>query len=724
MRAKEISADMDPLIEQLQIKVNHPKPTPAYFTGMTLVTLFMIILPLVYLALIAGAIWLTCYHAVHSVVLFELKVSIYTLLIYAAPLIMGSLLVFFMIKPLFAKRSLPEAPVILSPDEQPDFIRYIDALCKNLGAPPPQQIIINSAVNASASFHNGFRGWFRNQLTLTIGAPLISGLTVQQLTGVLAHEFGHFSQGGGMRLTYIIRSISHWFLRVVYERDRIDDWLERTRKQVDFRIAIILHLTDFFIWGSRKILWVLMKLGELISCYMLRQMEYDADLNEILLTGSDNFRECSIQFLRLSIAEEEAQNVLNSSFHEGRMSLDYGDLISRLEKKIKPEHFDEVMEKVNKQQTGSFSTHPGTADRIRHSNHIAATGSFFCKTPATTLLKNYPFISEEVSRSIYKSVFGDDINQVTLCTNEFILEQRSTQQTDYTGLSRFFHDAINLWRPIHLPTALPGESSPEDVIHAHSQWMETKPAYKTALESYIEKNDQLSELACISTLNRCAVPYNKKNSGYTPMPYSQTNEKNKALIAEQKELEPTLKEAEILSGKRLVTVLTLPAKSEDINQQELRDLYKTLHGMFLIIPRFRKLKEQCTRWETLFRANHIRQTQSVYSEAQSNAALINTELEYIKKYLSEYRYPFHHAKGQIMLDELIIPTLPGDNFSDNYNIASAVYQHALEFTARLQGKIGNIAAEILHYHKLDHLLQPKSVDTKQPASSTSPGAPT
>ena len=55
-------------------------------------------------------------------------------------------------------------------------------------------------------------------MVLLIGLPLAAGLSLRQFAGVLAHEFGHFSQGFGMRLTYVIRSINIWFMRVVYER--------------------------------------------------------------------------------------------------------------------------------------------------------------------------------------------------------------------------------------------------------------------------------------------------------------------------------------------------------------------------------------------------------------------------------------------------------------------------------------------------------------------------
>ena len=103
---------------------------------------------------------------------------------------------------------------------------------------------------------------------------------------MLAHEFGHFAQGAAMRLTYIIRSTSNWFARVVYERDEWDLKLVRAAHGIDIRLGIFLHLTRLCIWLSRRILWVLMHLGRILSAFMLRQMEFDSDSYETKVAGT------------------------------------------------------------------------------------------------------------------------------------------------------------------------------------------------------------------------------------------------------------------------------------------------------------------------------------------------------------------------------------------------------------------------------------------------------
>ena len=130
---------------------------------------------------------------------------------------------------------------------------------------------------------------FGSDLVLTIGLPLAAGLTVREFGGVLAHEFGHFTQGLGMRLSYVIRSIVHWFIRVVYQRDEWDEWLDAAIGELDIRVGWVLLVGKLFVAIGRGILWILFHIGLAISGLLLRQMEYDADRCETLFAGSDAF---------------------------------------------------------------------------------------------------------------------------------------------------------------------------------------------------------------------------------------------------------------------------------------------------------------------------------------------------------------------------------------------------------------------------------------------------
>ena len=205
-----------------------------YKLRLLLVCLMMILLPLVYLALIAGAGWLVYAHATRNAVVLQGRGGgLAKIAIYFTPIVAGGVLVLFMIKPLFARREKQPVPISLTPSSEPVLFDLVRKLCETVGAPMPRRIDVDGQANASASFRRGFLSFFGHDLLLTIGLPLAAGLTLRNLVGVLAHEFGHFAQGTGMRATYLIRAVNLWFARVVYERDSWDANLEAWSKDSD-----------------------------------------------------------------------------------------------------------------------------------------------------------------------------------------------------------------------------------------------------------------------------------------------------------------------------------------------------------------------------------------------------------------------------------------------------------------------------------------------------------
>ena len=264
-----------------------------YQIGLVFVTIMMVILPLMYVAMVLAVAYGVYAYATHFTFLLEattgsVRLYLLKLLLYITPLFVGVVLVFFMIKPLFARRAQHAQPLALDPGINSTLYAFIARICETVGAPMPKRIDLTCDLNAAAGFRRGIWSMFCNDLVLVIGLPLVANLNLREFAGVMAHEFGHFTQGFGMRLSYVIRSINGWFARVVYERDAWDvtltEWAEDTE---DARVMILVNCARLGVWGSRQLLLLLMLIGHGVSCFLLRQMEYDADSYEIKLAGSE-----------------------------------------------------------------------------------------------------------------------------------------------------------------------------------------------------------------------------------------------------------------------------------------------------------------------------------------------------------------------------------------------------------------------------------------------------
>jgi len=291
---------------------------PLYKLGATLNALAMLMLPALYLAMIGGIGWLVYKHAVDDTDLLE-GAGNAQIFGYIVPIVVGSIAIVFLIKPLFARRAKQPPTMEVTREQQPRLFAFIDEICALVRSPRPRHVVLDMQVNASAGFSREFGSLLRRDLTLTIGLPLAAGLSVRDFGGVLAHEFGHFAQGAGMRLTYVIRSLNAWFARLVYERDSWDEFLRVASSRIDIRIGIIFYLARFMVWLTRKILWAFMWVGHGLSCFMLRQMEFDADHYETQIAGSDSFAKTSQAIRVIELGRQRAINLQQESFSSGRL---------------------------------------------------------------------------------------------------------------------------------------------------------------------------------------------------------------------------------------------------------------------------------------------------------------------------------------------------------------------------------------------------------------------
>ncbi len=375
-----------------------------YTAGLLLVAAMMVLLPALYVGMVGLAGWATYLWATHFASLLtyyehrSARIFLFQLLCYITPLFAGVVLVLFMVKPLFARRPSQAQPLALNPGAEPLLFAFIAKICQIVGAPMPKRIDLDCQLNASASFRRGALSLLGNDLVLTIGLPLAAGLNLREFAGVLAHEFGHFTQGFGMRLSYVIRGVNAWFARVVYERDAWDVTLEEMAESTDSWVAIIIGLARLAVWFSRQILKVLMVSGHAIGCFMLRQMEYDADSYEIKLAGSEAFETTSRRIHVLSLILERSYKNMRSSWNMNHhLPEDFPAYLLQQDHRLSPEQRTSIEDRMGLKPTGFFETHPSNGDRIRRARQANLPGIFHREEPASTLFSNFEVPAKQVT---------------------------------------------------------------------------------------------------------------------------------------------------------------------------------------------------------------------------------------------------------------------------------------------------------------------------------------
>ncbi len=395
-----------------------------YRLGLLLVTLAIIALALGFAAVLGGLGW-SVWISADAMLRHPSLVSMGMLAVSATALI-------FVIRPIFHRRFLSDMQeVTLKKGSEPALETLINEIAQRVGAPKPRVVAFNCSVNASASLKRGLFG--RRDLKLTIGLPLIYGLTSQQLAGIIAHELGHFSQGAGMRLTIGIRCVNYWLERMAYGRDQIDHWM--AQKAEDNPLLAIARLVIVY---SRAMLGFFSHLAHVVSCFALRQMEYDADSYEARVAGSDCFASTERRILRLNLASQLTLRKLEEAWSGRRLAMDLPEFIAQEDQRYASE-IDEFARNLGDEDgTRWFSTHPSGQDRIRAAEAIRAKGIFHLDAPATQLMRGLSRVSELATQLFYELEIGLDVSPDMFCNNEIIADEVTQRQTDNRAAHAYF----------------------------------------------------------------------------------------------------------------------------------------------------------------------------------------------------------------------------------------------------------------------------------------------
>jgi Zn-dependent protease with chaperone function len=253
---------------------------------------------------------------------------------------------------------------------------------------------------------------------------------MREFAGVMAHELGHFSQGLGMRLSYLVELIVDWFIRVVYQRDQWDDWLDETAQELDLRVGWIFLVAKLFVAIGRGILWALFHVGLAISGIMVRQMEFDADSYECRFAGSRAFASTMRKLHLLNAASQVAHVQLSASLDMRKLVDNYPGLVAYHARKMASEALPHIEKAIADSKTGWFDSHPSGKDRIAAAEKLASPGIFHCDRPAADLFTDFNAQSAAATWDLYLGYFGPKVPRSALQPlPEFLAAMESSKQS-------------------------------------------------------------------------------------------------------------------------------------------------------------------------------------------------------------------------------------------------------------------------------------------------------
>ncbi|MEM6821084.1 MAG: M48 family metalloprotease [Verrucomicrobiota bacterium] len=699
------------ILKALAQSIDPVRQTFLYRLGIVLVAIGMVALPLIYIALILGLAGATVYHAVWNLeIMTEWEGSIKgRTVMYTFPIMAGLITLFFLLKPFFAKQGKEPIKFKLSREEQPFLFDFVEALCQNVKAPVPQEIWVDTEVNASARLKNGFLSIFDRQLVLTIGLPLAAGLPLKEFAGVLAHEFGHFAQGTGMGATYAIRTVNYWFARVVYVRDAWDERLQQW-KEIGGWVTAVLWISQGVVWVTRRILWILMWVGRILSGFLSRQMEFDADRYEIRLAGSDAFVSTSRNLLLLDQACRWAHDDQRELWTERRLCNNFpGLIVSQIPQMSERKGLMEDIEKrLGDRSKNAFDTHPPDGERVDNAIKEGASGVFHIEELASVIFDEFEVLCCQTSIHEYREKMG-----LNLEDDQWIgVRDMNARSSDKEQKRKASGQFLCGWYPRVRKLFLPSPEVPqlESLPEAYQYCLDMEAVWEDFLNSYEESLTHLQKthtrLHDVVAHSWVAAARVKLDPEVLSVPKEdQEKEAFDRVTAIWNEAYQALDPLMEQSQNRLHVYLQMGCHPEMSAQNPELPSPERIQQLVAAFSKLESIWDD-VRWISRFYYT-LRILYTGYQKYQKDErylAVLGKVSEQIREHaweicehLGDHLYPYDHADGEIQIQDLIVPFIPDKgqgSDEDFYQIAGKARKLSHELYDRILGDLCDIALKV------------------------------
>lgn len=394
------------------------EPSDAFKSQATKAVLAIALFIIVYILLLVFAVFLTGLCVFLGFTIITTRPSLITLLLGIGIASMGFLVLFFLIKFLFKSHKVDRSHLVeIKKQDEPALFARINEIVKTVDTDFPKKIYLSSDVNASVFYDSSFWSMFLPiKKNLQIGLGLTNCVTKEELSAILSHEFGHFSQKS-MKVGSYVYNVNQVIHNLLYDNEGYDRILEGWANATGY--------FTIFVAGAIKIVqgvqWILQKVYNLVNLsYMAlsREMEFHADEIAANVTGS---KPLQTSLLRLTLADHSLNTVFGyyeskiksnikspNIYPEQRFVMNHVAQIDNIENKSGfPNVTLEDLNKYNKSKLiikDQWASHPSTAERISRLEQLNLNNSTNNHDSANDYFTNIEKLQKLFTQKIFDQV--------------------------------------------------------------------------------------------------------------------------------------------------------------------------------------------------------------------------------------------------------------------------------------------------------------------------------
>lgn len=317
--------------------------------------------------------------------------------------LLGAVLLLLLLKPWLAGRVAAEQAPQLTVTDEPELQRSVEVLSSALGAPAPAEIRLDSGIGATLGLRDGWRGLRGGPVVLTIGMPLIAGLSARELMGVLAHTLGHGASREDLRCWLLINHANAWLDRAANVPDawdeRLEQWLEQPANAGQ---KLFAQAAAPGVRLLRLLMSLLFRLSLALSQRLSRDMEFAADRYEAWVAGSRQFRLTARNLRALEQAADEVAATNLENWQDGRLLKNIPAAIGAHFRAMGSETLKAIEGEMAQPAARYWDAHPADSERVARAEGDKSPGLYLNEQPAVLLLRQYEHWGEQLTAETYE----------------------------------------------------------------------------------------------------------------------------------------------------------------------------------------------------------------------------------------------------------------------------------------------------------------------------------
>ena len=373
---------------------------------------------------------------------------------------MGIMVFIFLIKFIFKRNIVDRSHLIeIKAADEPRLFALLQEIVDETHTQFPKKVYLSSSVNAGVFYNSSFWSmFFPVRKNLEIGLGLVNGVSEAELKAILAHEFGHFSQGS-MKVGSYVYHVNQVLYNLLYENGTFNLWLQRWGS-ISVYFGIFIWLGSQFI---KVVQWILGKIYDLVNLSYMglsRVMEFHADEVAARVVGSEPM---ITGLSRLEFLDTVFSDVLDH----------YGSKIAACIKtqNVYPQHrfvmqflaktykypiqnelpqIDSNNNPYNKSKlviNNQWASHPDTSDRVKALKTLGIPATALEQQPADHLFEQLPLWQTQLTQILFKGV-----DYQTTPQDEDLPSFQEDYLANYekNSFSNFYNGYYDQYNPVNL----------------------------------------------------------------------------------------------------------------------------------------------------------------------------------------------------------------------------------------------------------------------------------